>query len=360
MIETNLVDFKSLALDPSPGRKNELLKGVASLFAFTSERCTMEQIEIYDDVIGRLADMVEAEAKIFAAEKIAPLRRAPERTVRKFAADDMIEVAGPVLKRSPVLNDHDLVAIAEKKGHGHLLAIAQRSVLSERVTDVVVGHGNSDVRRTVASNHGARLGERALAQIVQQALSDVRMAEILGKRPDTPDTVIAQVVGQAVTSVRAAIGSEAESAMEAQLNEAAKMAEARMSNSYWLGLYDFETAWEKILHQGGRRIASEALMCQYALEDRFADVVATFALVADLDLEEAKHWLVRMDTEPFVVMAKALGMKFTTVQAMLKAGPWKHRLDGEQRMQALNQFQQIDPRVARSRIAATRGQRLVG
>ena len=39
MLETNLVDFKSLALDPSPDRKNELLKGVSSLFAFTSERC---------------------------------------------------------------------------------------------------------------------------------------------------------------------------------------------------------------------------------------------------------------------------------------------------------------------------------
>ena len=142
------------------------------------------------------------------------------------------------------------------------------------------------------------------------------------------------------------------------LAEAARLAEARMSNAYWLGLYDFETAWEKILQQGGRRIASEALLCQYAIEDRFADVVATFALLADLDMEEAKHWLVRMDTEPFIVMAKALGIRFATVQSMLKAGPWKHRLDNDQRLEALSQFQQIDPRVARSRIAASRGVRL--
>ena len=68
MLETNLVDFKSLALDPSPDRKNELLKGVSSLFAFTSERCTLEQSEIYDDVITRLSEMVEIEAEDAGAQ----------------------------------------------------------------------------------------------------------------------------------------------------------------------------------------------------------------------------------------------------------------------------------------------------
>lgn len=358
MIETNLVDFKKLSLDPSPDRKNELIKGVVSLFALTSERCTLEQIEIYDDVILRLSEMVELEARIYAAEKLAPLRRAPERSIRRFAADNLAEVAGPVLERSPVLNDRDLLAIAETKGNAHLIAIARREVLSEQVSDMVVTRGNADVLRAIAGNYGARLSEMAIAEIAEQALSDVRTAEILGSRPDTPDTVIAKVIGKAVDRVRANIVYGDSEMVERGLEEAARLAEARMSNSYWLGLYDFETAWEKILQQGGRRIVSEQLLCQYALEDRFADVVATFALIADLDLEEAEHWLVRMDTEPFVVMAKAVGMRFATVQAMLKTGPWKHRLDVDQRSAALTQFQQLEPRVARSRIAVSRSVRM--
>lgn len=360
MLETNLVDFKSLALDPSPGRKNELLKGVTSLFAFTSERCTLEQIEIYDDVITRLSEMVEIEARIFAAEKIAPLRRAPERAVRKLAQDDEAAVASPVLRQSPVLNDRDLVAIAEEKGFEHLKAIAQRSVLSERVTDIVVSRGDEDVRRLVAGNYGARLSEIALACIVQQALADPRTAEILGRRPDTPDAIISQVIGKAVDQVRTTVLGTGDADLEANLAEAARLAEARLSNSYWLGLYDFESAWERICQQGGRRIVSEELLCQYAVEDRFADVVATFSLLTDLDIEEAKHWLVRVDTEPFVVMARALGLRFGTVQEMLKCGPWKHRLDNWQRNDALAQFQVIDPRVARARVTASRGARALG
>jgi uncharacterized protein (DUF2336 family) len=360
MIETNLVDFSNLELDPSSPRRNELMKSVASLFAFASERCTLEQIEIYDEVLTRLADMVETEARSFAAEKIAPLRRAPEGVVRRFAHDEAISVAGPILEASPVLNERDLLAVAESKGNSHLVAIAQRSVLSEQVTDVVVRRGDREVKLAVAGNHGAKLGDAALFLLVQQAMSDVPTAEALGQHPDTPDSVIAQMVAGAAEAVRKAISGRGMKTAEKGLTEASRRAAERMSNAYWLGLYDFETAWEKIAHQGGRRIVSESLLCQYAMDDRFADVVAVFALLADLDLEETKYWLVRTDTEPFSVITKSLGLRFSTVQMLLKTGPWKHRLTNDQRRDALNQFQTIDQRAARSRIAAWRQTRLTG
>ncbi len=280
MIETHLVDFKSLALDPSATRRNELMKGVASLFAFASERCTLEQIEIYDEVLGRLSDMVETEARAFAAEKLAPLRRAPEGVVRRLANDDAIEVASPILAKSPVLTDRDLVAVAERKGNAHLTAIAQRQNLSEIVTDVVVRRGDAEVKRTVAGNPGARIGTDSLEILVRQAMTDVATAEALGDHPDTPDSVIGRLVSQAEQEVRRVIAGRGMKQAEQGLTEAARRAGERMSNGYWLGQYDFETAWEKLLQQGGSRVASESLLNQYALEDRFADVVAVFAVLA--------------------------------------------------------------------------------
>lgn len=360
MIETNLVDFKSLALDPTSTRRNELMKGVASLFAFASERCSLEQIEIYDEVLGRLSDMVETEVRAFAAEKLAPLRRAPEGVIRRLANDDAVEVASPVLAKSPVLTERDLMAVAESKGNGHLTAIAKRSNLSEQVTDVVVRRGDEQVKRTVAGNPGARLGDGSLEVLVRQAMTDVETAEALGAHPDTPDSVIGRLVDHAEQEVRRVLSGRGMKQAEMGLTEAARRAGERMSNAYWLGQYDFETAWEKLMQQGGSRVASESLLCQYAIEDRFADVVAVFAVLADLDLEEAKHWLVRTDTEPFVVIAKALGLRFVTVQALLKTGPWKHRLTTEQRREGLNQFNHLDLRVARSRIAVWRQTRLAG
>lgn len=358
MIETHLVDFRSLDADPSSARRNELMKGVASLFAFASERCSLEQIEIYNEVLTRLADMVEHEALAFAAQKIAPLRRAPEDVVRRFAGHDDIGVAGPVLRQSPVLNERDLIHVAANKGRDHLMAIAGRQNLSEGVTEAVVRRGDADVRRTIAGNHGAMIGEWSLSQIVEQAIVDEATARALGSRADTPDAVIAEIAERGVEGVRRALAERGLDRSEADLSEAARLASQRMSNAYWLGQYDFETAWEKLINQGGARIVSESLLMQYASEDRFADVTAVFAMITDLSLEEAKHWLVRPDTEPFVTISRALGLRMNTVQVLLRCGPWKHRLSAEERGAALAAFMDLDPRVARSRIAMWRETRL--
>ena len=247
-----------------------------------------------------------------------------------------------------------------KTRHCEVVAIASRTILSEQLTDIIVERGDDDVRRVVAGNHGAIIGDTALAILVQQAMSDPATAEALDGRHDTPDEVINRLVQHAAEEVRRALAGRGMRSAERGLGEATRLVGERMSNAYWLGLYDFETAWERVLNQGGSRVASETLLCQYAIEDRFADVVAVFALLADLDLEEAKHWLVRTDTEPFLVIAKAMGLRFTTIQSLLKAGPWKHRLSAEDRRDALNGFQALEVRAARARIAAWRQTRLVG
>ncbi len=359
MIESNLVDFKSLEQDTTSHRKNELIKGVASLFAVACDRCTLEQIEIYDDVLVRLSRMVEEEARAVAAQKLAPLRRAPETIIRLLAADDSIEVAGPVLSSSPVLKEGDLIAIAEDRGDGHLDAIARRAVLSEQLSDVVVRRGSTDVRRVVASNHGAALGDQALAQLLDLAMSDMATAEALGERPDTPDTVIQKLCREAAEDVRKALQARGVKVSDLRVGEAARMAGERMGNQYWLGQFDFETAWERALARG-RRSVTEQTLCLAAAEDRFADAVAQFALLADLHIEETKHFLVRTDTEPFLVIAKAVGLRFNTVQALLKTGPWRHRLTQEQRRDALNRFHEIDARAAQARMQAWQGTRMAG
>jgi uncharacterized protein (DUF2336 family) len=357
MIETNLVDFKSLEQDPTGTRRNELLKGVAALFAVACDRCTLEQIEIYDDVLVRLSELASTEARSSASAKLAPLRRAPERIVRFLANDESIGVAGPMLAKSPVLTEADLVNLARTRGSGHLTAIAQRSYLSEQLSDVVVSRGDMGVRRVVAAHHGAMLGDAALAELSRQAMTDVVLATSLGQRPDTPDNVIDALMTEAADEVRSVLSERSLRATEQRVDTGTRHTGERMSNEYWLGLYDFESAWERA-HCRGWRAATEQALCQYAAEDRFADVVAVFALLGDLDIEETKHWLVRTDTEPFLIIAKSMELRFSTVQALLSTGPWRHRLSEDQRSKALYRFKEIESRAARGRMTAWRETRM--
>lgn len=342
MFATQMIDAKVLASEPSAERRSELMSNIATLFAIASESCTHEQIDIYDSVLSRLAEMVESEARCFAARKIAPLRRAPHGIVLKLAADEIM-VARPILTQSPVLTDADLVGIADRAGTAHLDAIAERRVLSERVTDVLVDRGDEGIRHKLADNHGALFSEESFERLAKDALHNPLTAAALGARADTPDVVIERLVAEATDEVRRLLAGRG----EAQLQAAGRVAAERMSNGYWLDQFDFETAYARLVALGGRSVASEHLLTQCALENRFPDTVAAFAMLAGISLEEAKHWMVRLDVEPFLVVARARGLRHATVQVLLRTGPWKHRLTPQMRIEALNRYQTIDADWAR-------------
>src|SRR5262245_42979008 len=78
-------------------RRAETLHRVANLFTKRSGELSEHHVELFDDVILRLAREIETKARAELARQLAPLDNAPPNTVRNLAQDDAIEVAAPVL-----------------------------------------------------------------------------------------------------------------------------------------------------------------------------------------------------------------------------------------------------------------------
>ena len=64
-----------------------------------AERFSDEHIAVFDEVIGLLADRIEAYARAARAERLVDIPNAPPKVVRRLARDD-ISVARPILQRS--------------------------------------------------------------------------------------------------------------------------------------------------------------------------------------------------------------------------------------------------------------------
>ena len=345
MPNTELVNFEALANEPNMARRNELACNVATLFSLTSEKCSDEQIEVYDSVLVRLSDMVETQARAFIAGRLASLRRAPEETIRRLAGDE-IAVARPVLEKSTVLRDSDLVEIVMTRGDDHKLAIAAREILSEMVTDVLVETGNLVVRRTVARNDGASLSSAgALALITASGLDeDLQMA--LADRDDLDEQAVTTLAALASERVRARL-FDAGTSEGGEVPRAARVAAQKLSNEFWLGRYDFETAIGRVYALARGPGLDEATLLRLAEEDRFPEAVATFAIIGDIGIEEAKHWMMRTDTDPFLIVAKASDLAPSTVEKLLTVGPWRYRLRAQDRARILVRYREIKPHSAR-------------
>jgi len=177
-------EFESALASGSVARRIDILARITDLFIGGADHYSKDHIDLFDDVMTRLVRTVVAKARAEMAERLAPIAKAPSHLIRVLALDDSIAVAGPVLCRSSCLAERDLLYIARTKSQQHLLAIAQRSLLSEAVTDILVERGDRDVVRSLVRHGRARFSKSGLHRLVDRSRTDEALVNELGSRLD--------------------------------------------------------------------------------------------------------------------------------------------------------------------------------
>jgi uncharacterized protein (DUF2336 family) len=172
----------------SADKQADILRRVTDLFLAGADNYSDDHVDLFDGVILRIAEKIETKARAELAHRLAPAPNAPPMTVRKLAHDESIEVAGPILSLSNRLSDEDLLAIAGGKSQDRLLAISKRSSLSEKVSDVLVTHGNRDVVLSVTRNEGARISDAGYTKLVDRSINDEVLAICVSMRKDIPQS----------------------------------------------------------------------------------------------------------------------------------------------------------------------------
>ena len=122
-----------------PKRRADAARRISELFLQGAANFRADHVDLFDGVLTSLVPHTELAARADLAERLSLLANAPRGLVGQLAHEDEIAIAGPLLRRSPVIDEKILVEIASVKGQGHLLAMAERLVLSPDLTDVIVG-----------------------------------------------------------------------------------------------------------------------------------------------------------------------------------------------------------------------------
>jgi uncharacterized protein (DUF2336 family) len=179
-------DLEDILASKDISRRAEILRRVTDLFVVGSGNFAEDQVELFDEVMGKLVENIERSARAQFGNRLARLSDAPPNIIRVLASDDSIEVAGPVLLHSERLDDNTLIETARIKGQDHLLAISGRKVLREAVTDILVERGNQAVVSRTARNGGAQFSDFGISALVTKARDDGDLAVCVWSRPDIP------------------------------------------------------------------------------------------------------------------------------------------------------------------------------
>jgi len=313
----NLIDdLDDAVATKNLGRRAEMLRRIADLFVSGSMKFTGEQITLFDDVMGRLVNEIDSSARAALGHQLSDMTNVPPNTLRTLALDDAIEVSGPILTNSDQLSEATVIEVAKTKGQDHLLAISRRSSIPETVTDVLVDRGNQQVALSTAANSGAKFSEHGFTTLVKRAENDDGLALKVWARPEVPRQHLLKLFADASEAVRLKLQS-ADSGKGKLIQDMIAQASNKIQSEARKRSPDYAAISNhvKLLHNA--RKLDEAQLAAFAHDGKFDATAVALALMSDLPIDLTERLMVQQRSEQIVVIARAIGLTWNTVKAIL-------------------------------------------
>ncbi|HTP78715.1 MAG TPA: DUF2336 domain-containing protein [Rhizomicrobium sp.] len=174
-----------LAVNPQGTSREEIYLAVASLYRIQGSGLNERERALMHEILRRLTKDVEMAIRIALAERLAEDTTAPHDLIL-LLADDNIEVARPLLLRSPLLSDEDMLRLIAECSVDHQETVATRPHISETVTEALVRCEAESVLVALVRNATARISAVAYTTLVEKSRSIATLQEPLTKRPDLP------------------------------------------------------------------------------------------------------------------------------------------------------------------------------
>jgi uncharacterized protein (DUF2336 family)/cellulose biosynthesis protein BcsQ len=178
-----------LAHDKSKQGRAALVTAITQLYDGQGQGLSTQNREIITDIIIQLIKEVETSVRRSLADQFAERSDVHEDLVIALANDD-IEVAHPILLKSEVLRDAELIEIVQYQTMEHQVAIAMRRFVSEQVSDALVETRNDKVVTTLLENAGARISEATMEQLVETSRHKQSYQQPLVQRRDLPARLV--------------------------------------------------------------------------------------------------------------------------------------------------------------------------
>jgi len=193
-----------LAREKSDQARALLFEAMGDVFLERNTVLSLQERALITDILEKLIREVSRDIRRKLAVRLAEAPGTP-RELAVLLANDEIDIASPILMKSRVLEDVDLLEIVRTRSTQHLLAIAMRRDLSTAVADALVDSGEKDVVRALLENQDARISRATLGYLVEQSRTVDEFQEPLVRRRDLPPDLARRLCLWVSAAIRQAI-----------------------------------------------------------------------------------------------------------------------------------------------------------
>lgn len=310
-------------------------------------RYTEDQIWIFGEVIGRLADEIEVAARAKLAKRLAHTDNAPVNIVNKLAFDDSIDVAGPVLQHSERLDAKTLVTNIRTKSQLHLLAISKRNSIPVVVTDELVTRGNREVVNSVVTNNGARFSDFGFLHMIKRSETDSILAENLGLRKEIPRHMFQQLIAKASDDVKRKLERERPD-LAGQIQTSVTDVTGTLQSKFGPASKSYFIAKRVVATQHQYGNLNENSILEYARSHKIEETAVGLSLLCALPVDVVERALIDNNREMALILAKALNFAWETAMSLLFLGAKDHRISARDLDDMREEYGRLNTETSRS------------
>lgn len=161
------------------------------------------------DILTTVLHEASVEMRRNLALRLAQESGVPQKLVSALA-NDVIEVAAPVLERSNDLPEAELLDIVMRKTLQHRVAVARRSSMSEPVINALAASREAAVAQTLLGNIAIHIPEEALRLLAAEALNHPELGDNVARRAELTPAAAEHIYWLVSQELRAQINSRFE------------------------------------------------------------------------------------------------------------------------------------------------------
>jgi uncharacterized protein (DUF2336 family) len=296
-----------LAANPQGTTREEIFLAVASLYRIQGSYLNPRERSLMQEILRHLARDVEMAIRISLAERLADDTAAPHDLIL-LLADDAIEVARPLILRSPLLTETDVLRMIGECGEGHQEAAAARPNIGEPVTDALVKLETESVLTALVRNVTAKISPAAFEALVEKSRRIANLQDPLARRADLPPelaTKMCEWVSEALKTFIARNYTVAPVTLDKALGEAEKVVRSEPALPKTEPAESAQKLVEKLAASGQLKAGFLLRVLHQGQADLFD---LAFAKLLNSSLTDTRHRLYEMGPKPVALACRAVGI----------------------------------------------------
>jgi len=184
----SMSELAKLAQSNNPRKRGQLFLALSSLCALKPLEASAEG-SAFGEIMFLLNKDSSEEIRQQASNMLCEKNWTPRKLVMAWAVDE-IPVANPILLKSPVLSDDDLISVAKSASMFHRIAIADRPQITESITNILVHFNEPEVLIAMTGNTSANMTMETFASCVRVSRRHNSLRLKLADREDLPRSLI--------------------------------------------------------------------------------------------------------------------------------------------------------------------------